>query len=376
MRIRFLSAFFAIWLGAHSGAYGNPICTVTFSRHGPLIASEWGQHAETQALAKVYSELPLVFRSRTKLNPEPQSLSLQDPELELILDDINTFMVNEAEFIQRVEAMGGAIRSKRDLFAFFENRLQLFESGMRAYAKRIEARNPQVAADIRTSASEGVSLEVSRLKGGLEGIQGADGGLIRDFTFAEFLEMTRMSANWMRSKLVELHVLGTRSGVKSFSKQLRHSPFIQSALAQTKVEQAALLSKYPQHIQHLAEKYPELIKNGRITRREKQLGRPLKPSEVLHEVFEWIQDKEIDVTLGTEVREVWLEVKMNKNPFTHNQLQKDMVVKKVYTQALGLRQILQFLKIEKQVQLQIWATQGFEPAAAEEMKKISVQVLN
>lgn len=140
------------------------------------------------------------------------------------------------------------------------------------------------------------------------------------------------------------------------------------------------LSTNPGLFKSLNEQYSQIHSRVPIPERlqDQYFKNPEKRNQYLNEVHNFIQSKEIDFvrTVPGKNRYHWVEVKNPETPIQLEKMNRSYSNKSQMTQLQENLEILDYLGLRNQVQVQFYSTQGTEPAALEFLKThLNIEVL-
>lgn len=328
-----------------------------------LFKSEWGRGPEAANLHKAFP-IPVQYRERNMLAVKPGSLAEKKPELENILDDINTYMVFPQQFELRMKEAGQEVQTAATLQEFYLNRLEIFQSGINAYSVIAAKADPQLGFAIKAKINTEAEL-----------IKIAVTEKVKTMNYGYYRSFLESQVTWMKAKLTELNALGAIPGIRGYSVRMGETSEMNLAIKSMVTDQKARLSKFPNHLAYLNETYPLIMNNAYIKSLQARSGRPLNPEEIIEAVGRWIRDKEIDVVYVADGKTHWLEVKLSSNQMSLDKFNELKGNKSYATQTGENIEIIRLLGIQNRTIIDFYASNGVSTHLKKFLEAKSVQVL-
>jgi hypothetical protein len=324
--------------------------------------SNWSQKPEVRQWIVPYQDLMFRQGRRPLLTVSSESLISRIPELGRILDDLNYYWINPGLLKSRWKTPP----NDEEYFLFYQNRLQLFYSGLKQIVAILQSTRPDLASQLEHRLLKGVENSIQ----GLHRVYEKERHFLRPWVEA-------LSVNH-QSRLAELYVLLSVKSPLSFAPTLGQQPEVVQRLSETIQALKQTLKNNPDHVLVLNREFPNIF-TKKLLDQYFVSGVNQGLDEILIEVERWILSKEIDVIAEDGSRKVWIEVKRNRDQMTLAILLKGLGHKKgsktYFQQFSEHEQIVRFLGWRGQVLLRLVATGGVSAHVIKEIKKVDYELL-
>jgi hypothetical protein len=284
---------------------------------------------------------------------ENNSIAQQNKEALLILKDIESFQMPIEKFADHFRKVYGRTPEREDYFHFYESRNELFKSGMKQFDHEVKKTtngagqmwNELVQQQLKVSDK---LLESAKKEKDLEAA----------------LDKLNQFGRKMVGSLTEIRTGVSLDGVKKISFELKESPALMERMEDK-------LSQYKNNLQALDKDFPKI---GRSSMPVK--GRDYSVEERLQEIRKWIASKEIDVVRNENGKTKWVEVKRNAIHFNESNFSSAGFGKKSYRYQINeTKEIIQFLGLENEIQLEYLATGGMDESLKASLEVDGIKVL-
>ena len=299
------------------------------------------------------------------------SISKNNFESVLILRDIQSEQIEMAEFNRNFEMVHQRLPVPSDYLHFYQKQVQNYQSAMDSFLAELGH------AD---SASELILTKT---------VQHQLKHLIIDFKKAEklleqagSLELMEKIPAKISGALSELQAGVSLSGVEKVSFTLRDSPEIVKKLDDELARVEKQISNDPRELERLNLEFPKVMKNTLI-----KFGKVENPTlvERIALIRSWVLDKEIDIVRKVNGKTKWVEVKYGTQPFTSANLSPfssvgfstaGLSTKSYLYQINELRDILRFLKMDSDIELEYLAGNGMTDELVKQLARDNIHVIN
>ncbi len=321
----------------------------------PIHRTTWYQNNVESLQTPAYVKL---------IHPEPHQLihvevgSISEKNIEPlhILEDSDSMQMGVNEFKEQTEkVLKKRIKDRYDYLNFYESRYQIYRSAMDEFLIKIKKIDP-LHAQSWENAVKAQTLKVHQIY-----------KLARGDSTGKYIEYWQEFHNNILGSTAELQVALSLPKVDRVSLKLTDSPLIKQNLTKA-LNQAATDANVIN-----VEQFPYISQNPLMR---------VKGETKRSAVEKWILSKEIDVASDTS----WLEVKRNQHFLNFSDFSKsrrsinhmgiETFSKSYKDQILETKEILRYLGLEKQIQLQYLATGGMDQATRSFLQSNGIKVLN
>lgn len=285
---------------------------------------------------------------------ETRSIAKNNLESLQIIKDVETLQMRTSQFSENFRKIHGQMPTLDDYLQFYETRHELLKSGMDALYSEVK----------KTTKSE-----ATMWKDMVEGFVASEHKILesakKESTLERAIEKLDEYSRRSLGTLTELRTGVSLNGVQKVSFELKESKEILA-----RVE--AKLKFYENDLEALARDFPKIAKSSTPVR-----GRAYTKQEQLDEIRRWIASKEIDVVRSVDGKTRWVEVKRNAIQFNDANFSSAGMGKKSYRYQINeTKEILRFLGMENEVQLEYLATGGMDEALKKSLLADGIHVLD
>jgi hypothetical protein len=285
---------------------------------------------------------------------EISSIAQKNQESLKIIKDIESYQTRTIKFTENFKLIYGHSPSRDEYLQFYETRHHILKSGMDAFYSQVK----------KTTRSES-----SMWKQSVDGFISSQAKILESAKKENNLErmIDKLDEYSRRSlgSLTEFRTGVSLKGVQKVSFELKESSDISARIE-------AKLKYYENHLDELAKDYPKIEKSSMPVR-----GKSYTKEERLEEIRKWIGSKEIDVVRKVDGKTSWVEVKRNWAQFNDSNFSSAGMGKKSYRYQINeTKEILHFLGLENEVQLEYLATGGMDDVLKSSLEADKIRVLN
>ena len=316
-----------------------------------LERSAWSKTVE-KSLQDIDHKLP-VRLSQKLFGMEAHSIAQQNREALLILRDIESLQMPPEKFANHFKNIYDRTPEIEDYFHFYESRNELIKSGLKQFKEEVKKTTP---ID-EQMWSELVDHQISVSDKLLESAK-------KEKVLDDAVYKLNQFGQKMISSLTEIRVGVSLDGVKKISFELKDSKRLLDLVDEK-------LKHYAKNISELEKDFPKI---GRSSMPVK--GRDYSVEQRLQEVRKWIASKEIDVVRSENGITKWVEVKRNAFHFNESNFSSAGLGKKSYRYQINeTKEIIKFLGLENEIQLEYLATGGMDDSLKESLEADGIKVL-
>ena len=312
-----------------------------------------------------------LSKPKPMLAVQEGSISEKNFESVLILRDVQSEQLEISAFNHRFETVHQRLPERDDYLHFYRKQVRNYQSAMDSFLKELHHADSTSAQILEKTVQHQVKHLLSDFKK-------AD-KLLEETGSLELME--RIPAK-ISGAVSELQAGVSLSGVQKVSFTLRDSPEIVKKLDEKLAQIEKQISADPKELERLNQEFPKVMKNSLL--KSMKIENPTL-TEKMGMIRSWVLDKEIDIVRNVGGKTKWLEVKYGTAPFTSANLSPFSAVgfstaglspKSYLYQINEVRDILRFLKMDHEIELEYFAGNGMTDDLVKQLAKDNIHVID